>query len=311
MLRKATISLLFLGFTGLAVAGDPGIAIGEARKAIENREYDRAISILQAALPDAADKPEARAAIHFYSALAYWNRGDAPSARSELTKFGEIRRGSNALDPTKYPAAFVRLFNEAAAHGTGAPPQSFEAHYPGFDKVGEPKPTPIPLWGTSAEMQLLASPEEKKEWDRLPDDAARQQFIAKFWAARDPDPATPVNEWRDVFDRRVAFADATFASASDALRGSTTDRGRVFILLGPPSRVFVTTLARRQAGYVDVSGTHERWVYSKDQLPPGTSQKVVEIRFIDQAAYGDHVLERDFVPLHVLAEAKKTLTGLH
>ena len=38
------------------------------------------------------------------------------------------------------------------------------------------------------------------------------------------------------FDRRVAFADANFVQA-EGTRGSMTDRGMVFVLLGPPTYV--------------------------------------------------------------------------
>jgi GWxTD domain-containing protein len=75
--------------------------------------------------------------------------------------------------------------------------------------------------------------EDKREWSGLSDAASRSEFVTKFWAARDPKPETPENEFRQEFEKRVAFADKHFAQ--DETRGSLTDRGLVFLLLGPPT----------------------------------------------------------------------------
>ena len=62
---------------------------------------------------------------------------------------------------------------------------------------------------------------------------ARSEFVEKFWASRDPTPGTPENESRKEFERRVAFADDRFGQGE--VYGSMTDRGMVFVLLGPPT----------------------------------------------------------------------------
>ena len=58
----------------------------------------------------------------------------------------------------------------------------------------------------------------------------------RFWEARNPQPGNPDNAFKTAFDRRVAFADAHFVQA-ESTRGSMTDRGMVFVLLGPPTYV--------------------------------------------------------------------------
>ncbi len=75
--------------------------------------------------------------------------------------------------------------------------------------------------------------EEKQEYSRLTDSISRAEFIEKFWMARDPKAETPENEFRMEFERRVAFADQAFIQGEQ--RGSFTDRGMVFVLLGPPT----------------------------------------------------------------------------
>src|SRR5262249_51245731 len=75
---------------------------------------------------------------------------------------------------------------------------------------------------------------EADEYRHLADPASRSEFITKFWKARDPKPETPENEFRNEYERRVAFADQYFVQGEK--RGSLTDRGMVFILLGLPAR---------------------------------------------------------------------------
>ena len=76
-----------------------------------------------------------------------------------------------------------------------------------------------------------------------------------------PRPETPENETRIEFERRVAFADSRFAQ--DETRGSVTDRGMVFVLLGPPTWIGRKPLATGEdadgpEGDVDVQRSRRR-----------------------------------------------------
>ena len=42
-------------------------------------------------------------------------------------------------------------------------------------------------------VQLIMTKEEKDIFTHLPDKASREEFIADFWAKRDPDPETETN----------------------------------------------------------------------------------------------------------------------
>jgi GWxTD domain-containing protein len=61
----------------------------------------------------------------------------------------------------------------------------------------------------------------------------RNKFIRLFWRMRDPVPETPENEFRDEYLKRVDFADRNFGHGTSR-RGSQTDRGFYYLLLGPP-----------------------------------------------------------------------------
>ncbi len=57
---------------------------------------------------------------------------------------------------------------------------------------------------------------------------------------------------------------------------------------------------------IAIDGTLERWVYFKDQLPSAVHTSSVEFRFITQAGYWDHVMQKDFWPMKAMADARKT-----
>lgn len=84
-------------------------------------------------------------------------------------------------------------------------------------------------------VRYIAEPHEEQSFERLPDDAARALFIENFWARRDPDPRTLGNAYRRLFWERVSEANARFLDA--AKPGWMTDRGKIHILYGPPSKI--------------------------------------------------------------------------
>jgi GWxTD domain-containing protein len=59
-------------------------------------------------------------------------------------------------------------------------------------------------------------------------------FIKQFWLRRDPTPGTPVNKFKEEHYRRIAYANAHFAFHGP---GWKTDRGRIYILYGPPDEI--------------------------------------------------------------------------
>ena len=88
--------------------------------------------------------------------------------------------------------------------------------------------------GATARCVWLMTPDEKKTWSQLSSDGERAEFVEKFWAARNPNGEGGENTFKTGFERRVAFADAKFVQ-DERKRGSMTDRGMVFVLLGPPT----------------------------------------------------------------------------
>jgi GWxTD domain-containing protein len=107
-------------------------------------------------------------------------------------------------------------------------------------------------WIEDVQPNLL--PDEEKTFRALKDKSDRAEFQKIFWARRDPNLETPQNEYQDEYLRRKAEADAQFKVVGK--RGSETDCGRVFILLGKPD-----DMKSDPMGETPMLRTPETWTY--------------------------------------------------
>ena len=62
----------------------------------------------------------------------------------------------------------------------------------------------------------------------------KRNFVKQFWREMDDDPSTPENPVYDEAVRRFAHANEQFSTRADKSDGWKTDRGRVYIIYGPP-----------------------------------------------------------------------------
>jgi GWxTD domain-containing protein len=102
-------------------------------------------------------------------------------------------------------------------------------------------------------------------------------FIESFWKRRDPTPETPENEFRDQYAARFGYANAQFRAGRP---GWKTDRGRIYILLGPPNYV-----DRNPAGRTSTERPSEVWTYMSLKHPDLPSS--LEVGFVDFFGTGD------------------------
>jgi GWxTD domain-containing protein len=92
----------------------------------------------------------------------------------------------------------------------------------------------LPGWWEGPVRYALTD-QETREYRSLGTRAERAAFIARFWAARDPDPFTRGNETEEIFWSRVSAANELFTQTT--ISGWRTDQGRVYIVLGPPDEI--------------------------------------------------------------------------
>ncbi|MFP5247813.1 MAG: GWxTD domain-containing protein, partial [Thermoanaerobaculia bacterium] len=114
--------------------------------------------------------------------------------------------------------------------------------------------------------QWIMTSEEQKAWKAVKTDEEANRFIDLFWARRDPSPNTPANEYRAAFLERVRNSDEQFAEPRR--KGSMTDRGRAYIVLGAPTTGGMTlkgnTMHTLGASPSGMRGSGNRQTGSKD-----------------------------------------------
>ena len=120
---------------------------------------------------------------------------------------------------------------------------------------------------------LIMTREESRIFKLLQDAESRQEFIDDFWAKRDPNPDTDVNEFRTEFETRIAYVAKRFRG--EGRRGWDTDRGRIYVFMGPPDK-FEESLTH---GDPSVRGSIIWWIYYDYGLG---------IEFVDEKGTGSY-----------------------
>ena len=124
-----------------------------------------------------------------------------------------------------------------------------------------------------SKVRYIVSKQEREMFLELPD-SEKKEFQEEFWSQRDPDPYTEENEFKEEYFRRIDEANRLFYGGRP---GWLQDRGRIFILFGPPSE---------RNTYTMQSDTKPREVWYYGNFP---------VIFIDHRGTGDYELD----PLNV------------
>jgi GWxTD domain-containing protein len=135
------------------------------------------------------------------------------------------------------------------------------------------------------EVNYVITTHERDVFLHLQTDKERDMFIDAFWKQRDPTPETPRNEFREEHYQRLKYANDVYGR-STPLPGWKTDRGRIYITLGPPKNV---------ESYDHVVNVHpvEIWFYLGD--PALGLPTAFNIIFFKRDGVGDYVL---YSPAH-------------
>jgi GWxTD domain-containing protein len=83
-----------------------------------------------------------------------------------------------------------------------------------------------------AKVQYIMTSGERKIFLELPD-SEKDRFIADFWERRNPNPGSGANAFKTEYEDRLRRADILFLG--EGRPGFLTDRGRIYVLFGPPS----------------------------------------------------------------------------
>lgn len=84
------------------------------------------------------------------------------------------------------------------------------------------------------DVRWIITDDERKAFMQLSNEEEREKFIEAFWDRRNPDPDSEDNAFKDEHYRRIEYANEHFAAG---MPGWMTDRGRIYIVYGPPDEI--------------------------------------------------------------------------
>jgi GWxTD domain-containing protein len=137
------------------------------------------------------------------------------------------------------------------------------------------------------DVLYIITPEEADVFKKLSTLEEKENFIEQFWARRDTDPRTSINEFKEEHYRRIAYANERFSSG---IPGWKTDRGRVYIMYGQPAQIESHpsggTYEREiyEGGGTTSTYPFERWRYRHID---GIGDDI-EIEFVDKTMSGEY-----------------------
>jgi GWxTD domain-containing protein len=134
------------------------------------------------------------------------------------------------------------------------------------------------------EVAYIITDEERPAFEKLTTDEEREGFVEQFWERRNPNPGSHVNEFKEEFYRRVAYAKKHFAASRP---GWKTDRGHMYIIYGPPDEI--------DSHPGNKSYAFEVWTYHYIE-DVGND---ISFTFVDQTAKGDFGLATKWPEVHL------------
>jgi TonB family protein len=125
------------------------------------------------------------------------------------------------------------------------------------------------------DVVYIITAQERAAFKKLATDDERDHFIEQFWQQRDPTPGTAENEFKEEHYRRIAYS-SRFSATS--LSGWQTDRGRIYILYGPPDEI--ESHPSGESG----SAPFEEWLYNHIE---GVGDRII-FTFTDTQRNGEY-----------------------
>src|SRR5579884_2696561 len=142
------------------------------------------------------------------------------------------------------------------------------------------------------DVRWIITDDERKAFMQLSNEEEREQFIEAFWQRRNPDPDSEDNAFKDEHYRRIEYANEHFAAGKP---GWMTDRGRMYIVYGPPDEIDSHPSGGSYERPIEEGGGEtstypfEDWRY---RYLEGIGQEVI-IEFVDTCMCGDYHMTID------------------
>jgi GWxTD domain-containing protein len=146
------------------------------------------------------------------------------------------------------------------------------------------------------DVRWIITPEELTAFKALSNDEERDAFIEQFWQRRDPTPDTEENEFKEEHYRRIAYANEHFSAGRAGWR---TDRGRIYIVFGPPDEIEshpsggTYDRPMEEGGGETSTYPFEKWRYRYIEGLNTMNKQEVWIEFVDTCMCGDYHITMD------------------
>jgi GWxTD domain-containing protein len=207
------------------------------------------------------------------------NRWSAREAAPAATGGNLMQRIRRLLDRPEAPRrALTPVFSAGILALTAAAVLTAWQQQP---PVSPPLATPYTKWLTEDVVYIITD-QERAAFKSLRTDTEREHFIEQFWLRRDPTPDTVENEFKEEHYRRIAYANQHFAAPGIA--GWRTDRGRIYIIYGPPDEIDAHPAGSGASAYPS-----QQWRYRRID---GVGANVI-IDFVDPTRTGEYRMTRD------------------
>jgi GWxTD domain-containing protein len=148
------------------------------------------------------------------------------------------------------------------------------------------------------EAHFLFTRHEQKVFDHLVSPEARKRFIQYFWDIRNPNPYADENEFKLMMDERFSYVTSYLKEGN--VPGWKTDRGRIYMLLGPPDYVDAQSVFNDP----NVHG-YMFWAYGQQAFfESDTRNDGLYILFVDSDGHGRYYIAMEDIAVNIGGEYK-------
>jgi GWxTD domain-containing protein len=174
---------------------------------------------------------------------------------------------------------------------TGAPQKLDKEQRKKLKKTLKELDTPYKQW-LNEDVIYIISPAERQSFLQLETNEEREQFIEQFWLRRSATPDLPDNDFKEEHYRRIAYANEHYASG---IPGWKTDRGRMYIMWGPPDEIESHPTGGTYDRPMDEGGgstTTYPWESWRYRYMEGIGENIIW-EFVDPSGSGEYHLTMD------------------
>lgn len=135
------------------------------------------------------------------------------------------------------------------------------------------------------DVRWIITDQERAAFKELTTDEQRDDFIDAFWERRNPNPGSEENKFKEDHYARFVYANERFAGP---IPGWKTDRGRIYILYGPPDE------REQYPGRTDASSATDlsKQRFSTEVWRYNRLRQGVSFVFLDRCKCDEYVLQR-------------------